>query len=83
MSVKVAAAVAADDAFKAANGEAPAAKAAHGQGLTLVHFVAQCKQFLWDRGCIYGLFGGCLGDIIGYQRVFRVCFSVRNGSSLS
>jgi len=23
-----------------------------GQGLTLVHFPAQCKRFLWDRGCI-------------------------------
>jgi hypothetical protein len=23
-----------------------------GQGLTLVHFSAQRKRFLWDRGCI-------------------------------
>ena len=22
------------------------------QGLTLVHFLAQIKRFLWDRGCI-------------------------------
>jgi len=22
------------------------------QGLTLVHFSAQLKRFLWDRGCI-------------------------------
>jgi hypothetical protein len=21
------------------------------QGFTLVHFLAQCKRFLWDRGC--------------------------------
>jgi hypothetical protein len=25
------------------------------QGLTLVHFSAQRKRFLWDRGCIYWL----------------------------
>jgi len=25
---------------------------AAGQGLTLVHFSAQRKRFLWDRGCI-------------------------------
>jgi hypothetical protein len=25
------------------------------QGLTLVHFSAQRKRFLWDRGCIYHL----------------------------
>ena len=24
----------------------------YGQGLTLVHFSAQRKPFLWDRGCI-------------------------------
>ena len=29
------------------------------QGLTLVHFSAQRKCFLWDRGCIYGFFRGC------------------------
>jgi hypothetical protein len=28
------------------------------QGLTLVHFSAQRKRFLWDRGCTYGLFRG-------------------------
>jgi len=27
-----------------------------GQGLTLVHFLAQLKRFLWNRGCIEGLF---------------------------
>jgi len=31
--------------------------AAH-QGLTLVHFLAQRKRILWDRGAIRGCFGG-------------------------
>jgi len=35
-------------------------RAPHGQGLTFVHFSAQRKRFLWARGCIRGLFGGCL-----------------------
>jgi hypothetical protein len=26
-------------------------RASH-QGLTLVHLSTQCKQFLWDMGCI-------------------------------
>ena len=26
------------------------------QGLTLVHFSAQRKRFMWDRGCMYGVF---------------------------
>jgi len=34
--------------------------AAQNQGLTLVHFSAQRKHFLWDRGCVQGLFRGCL-----------------------
>jgi len=33
------------------------------QGLTLVHFLAQRKQLVWDRGCIEGLFRGCLGAV--------------------
>ena len=40
---------------------------AHGrQGLTLLHFSAQRKRFLWDRGCISGLFMGCLGGVLQY-----------------
>jgi len=31
------------------------------QGITLVHFSAQLKRCVWDRGCIQGLFRGCLG----------------------
>jgi len=42
------------------------------QGLTLVHFSAQCKRFLWDRGCIWGSLRGCLGGTRGCKRVFRV-----------
>jgi len=30
-----------------------------GQGLTLVHFSAQHKRIVWDRGCIQVLFRGC------------------------
>ena len=31
------------------------------QGLTLVHFSAQFKCPLWDRGCMLGVFTGCQG----------------------
>jgi hypothetical protein len=37
------------------------------QELTLVHFSAQSKRFLWDRGCIYELsqgFRGCLRCVL-------------------
>jgi len=50
------------------------------QGLTLVHFVAQRKRFVWDRGCVQGVFTGCLGGVRGYLGVTRVCFCVRIGS---
>jgi hypothetical protein len=33
-------------------GAALCAKAPERQGLTLVHFSAQRKRFLWDRGCV-------------------------------
>ena len=36
------------------------------QGLTPVHCSAQCKRFLWDRGCIWGLFRGCVAGARGY-----------------
>ena len=29
------------------------------QGLTLVHFSAQRKRLLWDRGCAEGVYRGC------------------------
>jgi len=32
---------------------------------TLVHFSAQRKRYLWDRGCISGLFRGYLGECSG------------------
>jgi hypothetical protein len=31
------------------------------QGLTLVHFSAQPKRFLWDMGCIQEAFRICIG----------------------
>ena len=49
----------------AAAAAAPSAPAAT-QGLTLVHCSAQRKRFLWDRGCIRGLFVGYLGGVVGY-----------------
>ena len=33
------------------------------QGLTLVHFSAQRKRFLWDRGCIEGLLRGYFAGV--------------------
>jgi hypothetical protein len=33
------------------------------QGLTLVHCSAQRKRFVWNRGCIMGLFRGCLRGV--------------------
>ena len=44
------------------------------QGLSLVHFSAQRKRFLWDRGCIKGLFRGCLDGVRGYQGLLDVYF---------
>jgi len=29
------------------------------KGLTLVHFSAQRKRFLWDSVCMWGFFRGC------------------------
>ena len=53
--------------------------AAPRQGLTPVHFSAQRKRFLWDRGmfrgcswCIWGVVGGiigCLGCILCQKRL--------------
>jgi hypothetical protein len=44
------------------------------QGFTLVHFSAESKRFLLDRGCAQGLCRGCLGGVMGYQDVLRVDF---------
>ena len=53
------------------------------QGLTLVHFSAQRKRFLWDRGCIEGLFRGCsagvwevLGVLGGVKGAFRIRYGL-------
>ena len=48
---------------------------AHWQGLTLVLFSAQRKRFLWDRGCMWRLFGCCLGGVRGYKGVIRLYFA--------
>jgi len=43
------------------------------QGLTLVHFSAQRKHFLWDRGCIEGLFSGSSSGVYGVLGGIRGC----------
>ena len=48
-------------------------------GATLVHFSAQRKRFLWDRGC-QALFEGYSWGIRGYYGVLRASFCLRNGS---
>ena len=40
------------------------------QGLLLVDFLAQRERFMWDSGCIYGLFKGCSA---GVRSIHRVC----------
>jgi len=58
----------------------------HGQGLTFAHFSAQRKRFVWDRGCIQGLFRGCVGGareyygVLGSIRGCSGCICFRNGS---
>ena len=52
----------------------PASLPSFSQGRTLVHFSAQRKRFLWDRGCIQGFLRGCVGGVRGYHGTFRVCF---------
>jgi hypothetical protein len=41
------------------------AREAVAQGLILVHFSAQLKRFVWDRGCVEGLLRGSLGGVRG------------------
>jgi hypothetical protein len=51
--------------------------AAARQRLTPVHFSAQRKRFLWDKGCLWGVYGvflaweegvfGRLGDVLGVR----------------
>ena len=50
--------------------------AALDQGLTLVHFLAQCKSFLRDKGCMQGLFRGSLGGNRGFPEGIRGVFNV-------
>jgi hypothetical protein len=44
------------------------------QGLTLVHFSAQRKRFLWDGGCIQGKFTVSSRGGRVYSGVQRVLF---------
>ena len=48
-----------------------------GQGLTLVHFSAQLKRFLWDRGCIEGLLRGCFAGVQVESGGVGGCWGVR------
>jgi len=56
-------------------GAVPGIRGSH-LGHTLVHFQltlpAQRKRFLWDRGCAWGLFRGCLRGVRGRKGVLRV-----------
>jgi hypothetical protein len=61
-------------AAAAARAAADSLRAAAIQGLTLVHFSAQLKRWLWDRGCMQGMFRGCSGGIRGCYGVCRVYF---------
>ena len=47
--------------------------AAARQRLTLIHFSAQRKRFLWEKECMQGSLRGCAGGVKGYQGVFGVC----------
>ena len=56
------------------------ASAASFQGLTLVHFSAQLKRFLWDKGCLGGVQGEFMAGVEGVLRRLGDVLSVRNGS---
>jgi len=58
----------------AAPGELLAGDRRARQGLTLVHFSAQLKRFLWNKGCFQGLFTGCSSGVRGHEGVCRVYF---------
>jgi len=45
-----------------------------GQGPTLVHFSAQLRRIVWDRGSMKGLSRDCLGGLREYYGVCRMCF---------
>jgi len=42
------------------------------QGVSLVHFSAQRKRFLWDWGCVAGLIRGHSAGHGGYDGVFMI-----------
>ena len=42
------------------------------QGLKLVHFSAQRKRFVWDKGRISGVFRGCLVGVRAHEGVYLV-----------
>ena len=48
---------------------------ARGQGLTLVHFLTQCKRFLRDRLWIQGLCRACVRGVMGFKGVSSVYFA--------
>jgi hypothetical protein len=45
-----------------------------GRGLHSVHFSAQRKRFLCDKGCVWELIWGCLGGVKGYLGVIQRSF---------
>ena len=53
---------------------APAAQGVTHHAGAYTRISAERKRLLWDRGCIQGLFRGCLGCVKGHYVVFRVYF---------
>ena len=47
-----------------------------GRAFALVHFLTfgLTKRFVWDRGCVWVLLGGCLLGVRGYDGMYRVHF---------
>jgi len=57
-----------------------AAAAGYRQELTLVHFSAQRKHFMWGKGCLGGVHGVFMAGVEGVFRRLGDVLSVRNGS---
>ena len=55
----------------------PSSTAAFVQGLTLVHFSVQRKRFVWDRGCIEGLFTGHFAGVRRCRGVLTGCWGFK------
>jgi len=50
------------------------------QGRTLVHYSAQLKRFLWDKGYLGGGKEVCMAGVEGVFRYLGDVLRIRNGS---